>query len=185
MRAGLEQINREPLVGIGALMEVADLKRGDVTATGIGYVLGPRLNAAGRVSHAAAGVELLLTDDPGVARPIAEQLERENDSRRAMEASILEEVLEKIEQEDLLSDWVLVVAGDGWHPGVSASWPHRLVERFARPAIVIGLDGKTGKGSGRSIRRFDLFEQLSACADVLEQFGGHQMAAGLTVGGST
>lgn len=181
VRTGLDHINREPLPGIAALMSVADVKRGEVTATGVGFVLGPRLNAAGRVSHAATGVELLLCDDESAARPLAEQLERENEERRRMEADIVDEVLERIERDDLLSDWVLVVDGEGWHPGVVGIVASRLVERFARPAIVIGYDGEIGKGSGRSIRQFDLFQQLSRCADVLEQFGGHAMAAGLTV----
>ena len=133
------------------------------------------------MSHAATGVELLLCDDESTARRLAAQLDRENEARRAMEAEILDEALAKIEQEDMLSDWVLVVDGEGWHPGVIGIVASRLVDRFARPAIVIGYDGDTGKGSGRSIRGFDLFHALSGCADVLERFGGHQMAAGLTV----
>lgn len=181
VRAGLTEMNTTPLPGIAALMAVSGVKRGDVTATRVGYVLGPRLNAAGRVSHAATGVELLLSDDEPAARPLAEQLEEENRVRRQLEADILDEVLHKIERDDLLADWVLVVDGDGWHPGVIGIVASRLVERFARPAIIIGLDGDVGKGSGRSISRFDLFEHLSGCADVLERFGGHQMAAGLTV----
>ncbi len=181
VRAGLRQMNREPLAGVAALMDVAAVRPGEVTAGQVGYVLGPRLNAAGRVSHAATGVELLLCDDESTARRLAAQLDRENESRRAMEAEILDEALAKIEQEDMLSHWVLVVDGEGWHPGVIGIVASRLVDRFARPAIVIGYDGDTGKGSGRSIRGFDLFHALSGCADVLERFGGHQMAAGLTV----
>ena len=181
VRAGLDRMNRAPLPGVAALMDVGGLRPGQVSAGHIGFVLGPRLNAAGRVSHAAAGVRLLLTDDPAEARRLAEELDAENEARRRMEADILEEALARIEQEDMLSHWVLVVDGEGWHPGVIGIVASRLVERYARPAIVIGYDGDVGKGSGRSIERFDLFEHLRGCADVLEKFGGHQMAAGLTV----
>src|SRR5690606_25432858 len=133
---GLRQMNREPLAGVAALMDVAAVRPGEVTAGQVGYVLGPRLNAAGRVSHAATGVELLLCDDESTARRLAAQLDRENEARRAMEAEILDEALAKIEQEDMLSHWVLVVDGEGWHPGVIGIVASRLVDRFARPAIV-------------------------------------------------
>lgn len=181
VRRGLAQLNEQPLPGLDALIRVARLQPGAVTAGDIGYILGPRLNAAGRVSHAATGVRLLLTDDVWEALPLAEELERENEERRRMEAAIADEAFRRVEELDMLSDWVLVVDGDNWHPGVIGIVASRLVERFARPAIVIGWDGDIGKGSGRSIRQFDLFQHLSGCADLLQQFGGHSMAAGLTI----
>ncbi|MFS8628295.1 MAG: single-stranded-DNA-specific exonuclease RecJ [Limnochordales bacterium] len=181
VRLGLERINSRPLPGLEALIQAARLQPGNITAGDVAYILGPRLNAAGRVSHAATGVRLLLSDDVAAALPLAEELERENEERRRVEAGILEEALRRVEEEDMLSDWVLVVDGERWHPGVIGIVASRLVERFARPAIVIGLDGEKGKGSGRSIRPFDLVYHLSRCADLLEQFGGHAMAAGLTV----
>lgn len=181
VRLGLEEMNERPLPGIEALMKVARLEKGRVTSGDVAFILGPRLNAAGRISHAATGVQLLLADDVAFALPLAERLERENEERRRMETEILDEALRRVEGADMLSDWVLVVDGDGWHPGVIGIVASRLVERYARPAIVIGYDGDTGKGSGRSIRQFDLFQQLSRCSDLLQQFGGHSLAAGLTV----
>ncbi|MBO8141440.1 MAG: single-stranded-DNA-specific exonuclease RecJ [Firmicutes bacterium] len=181
VRAGLEQLNCEPSPGLAALLRVAGLVPGQVGASHVAFGLAPRLNAAGRVSHARLGVQLLLSDDPSAAEAMALRLNEENRARQELEGRMLAEALELVERGDLLTDWVLVVAGDGWHPGVIGIVASRLLERFARPAVVIGLEGEEGKGSARSIPGFDLFSALSGCRDLLIRFGGHALAAGFTV----
>lgn len=178
---GLARVNAGAMPALSALADVSGVERGQVSATRIAFSLAPRLNAAGRVGHAELGVRLLLSDDYDEALSLAQQLDEENRVRRELEADIVEEALAAVERDDLLSDWVLVVAGEGWHPGVIGIVASRLVERYARPAVVIGLDGDTGIGSARSIGAFDLFAALAECEDVLVRFGGHRMAAGLTV----
>lgn len=181
VREGLALINAGTMPALSALAEVSGVKRGEVDATRIAFGLAPRLNAAGRVGHAELGVRLLLTDDGDEALALARELDEENMRRRQIEAEIVEEAIAKVEEGNLLTDWVIVVAGEGWHPGVIGIVASRLVERYARPAIVIGLDGDVGTGSGRSISAFDLHAGLSACAAELVRYGGHRMAAGLTV----
>ncbi|MFS8665911.1 MAG: single-stranded-DNA-specific exonuclease RecJ, partial [Limnochordales bacterium] len=181
VRAGLQQMQREPSVGLAALARVAGLDHRRMTAAHVAFGLAPRLNAAGRVRHARLGVELLLTEDPARAEAVAGTLNEANRERQQMEADILAAAIEQVEREDLLADWVLVVAGEGWHPGVIGIVAARLVERFARPAVVVALDGPEGKGSARSIVGFDLFWALSRCAHLLLRYGGHALAAGLTV----
>src|SRR5690606_37219399 len=170
-----------PSVGVAALARVAGLDLGRVNATQVAFVLAPRLNAAGRISHARLGVQLLLSEDMALASPLAEQLDGANRARQRVEAEILDAAVAQVERENLLADWVLVVAGEGWHPGVIGIVAGRLAERFARPAVVVALEGEVGKGSARSIPGFDLFAALSGGADLLIRFGGHAMAAGLTV----
>jgi len=181
VRAGLERMRNRPSVGVAALARVAGLDLGRVNATQVAFVLAPRLNAAGRISHARLGVQLLLSEDMALASPLAEQLDEANRARQQVEAEILDAAVAQVERENLLADWVLVVAGEGWHPGVIGIVAGRLAERFARPAVVVALEGEEGKGSARSIPGFDLFAALSGCADLLIRFGGHAMAAGLTV----
>lgn len=181
VKKGLKRLNGGSVPALSALADVCGVEQGQVSATRIAFGLAPRLNAAGRVGHAELGVRLLLSDDYDEALVIARKLDEENTRRREMEARIVEEAVQKVEQQALLSDWVLVVAGEGWHPGVIGIVASRLVERYARPAVVIGLDGEVGTGSARSIDAFDLHEGLTACAHHLRRYGGHRMAAGLTV----
>lgn len=178
---GLARLNAGAMPSLSALADVSGVEHGQMSATRIAFGLAPRLNAAGRVGHAALGVRLLLCDTYDEAMTLAQKLDEENRLRREIEANILAEALQAVERDNLLSDLVLVVAGDGWHPGVIGIVASRLVERYARPTVVIGLDGDDGTGSARSVGAYDLFQGLSACADVLVRFGGHQMAAGLTV----
>ncbi|OUM98583.1 MAG: single-stranded-DNA-specific exonuclease RecJ [Firmicutes bacterium ZCTH02-B6] len=181
VRAGLDRMRRRPSVGVAALARAAGIDLGRVNAGHVAFGLAPRLNAAGRISHARAGVQLLLSADESEAAALARQLDEANRARQQVESEILDAAVAQIKRENLLADWVLVVAGEGWHPGVIGIVAARLVERFARPAVVIALEGDEGKGSARSIQGFDLFAALSGCADLLVRFGGHAMAAGLTV----
>lgn len=166
-----------------ALIRAAGLEGKEIRAGQVGFTLAPRLNAVGRIADANVGVQLLLTDDPAEAATIATALEEHNRVRQTMDQSILADALRRIELEyaDPEAHRAIVLAGDGWHPGVVGIVASRVVERYGRPAFLIGLDGEWGKGSGRSISAFDLHGALTHCGDLLERFGGHRMAAGLTI----
>ncbi|HLG05643.1 MAG TPA: DHHA1 domain-containing protein, partial [Gemmatimonadales bacterium] len=141
-----------------------------------------RLNAAGRIGEAADGLRLLLTDDEEEARVLAERLDRLNQERQALDQRILDEAIAQVEAAGNLEHRAGIVLGaDDWHPGVVGIVASRVVERYGRPTFLVGFDGGIGKGSGRSISRFDLHEALRSCSDLLERFGGHRMAAGLTL----
>lgn len=176
--------------GIAALMEAARRPAGDarpdkkrkITAGYIGFILAPRLNAAGRMEDAGCAVELLLSDDPEKARLTAEQLCVFNTRRQTEENRIVEAAIARIDAEpEDKHDRVIVLAEDGWHPGVIGIVASRLSERYNRPAVLISLDGDRGRGSGRSVPGFNLVGALNACEDLLDRFGGHELAAGLTV----
>lgn len=177
--AGLDRMRTQPRLGIARLAEIAKLSPRKIDAGSIAFVLGPRLNAAGRTEHALFAVELLLTNDDKRARELAGKLDQFNENRRAIEAETLYEAMRLIEP--FRQDQVLVVAQDGWHHGVLGIVASRMQASFYRPVIVISIDQESAKGSGRSIAGFDLFEALNQCADHIEQFGGHRMAAGLSL----
>ena len=182
VRHGLKVLNRTRWPGFRALIRSAGLDNAEVRASQVGFVLGPRLNAAGRIGDANDGLRLLLTDDEAEAGALAAQLEKLNTERQELDQRILAQAIERVERTvDLDRTAGLVLASDGWHPGVVGIVASRVVERFGRPAFLIGLAGDVGKGSGRSISRFDLHGALLQCGDLLERFGGHRMAAGLTV----
>ena len=182
VRHGLRLLAESRWPGLRALVEAAGLAGRELRAGHMGYMLGPRLNAVGRIGDAADGLRLLLTDDPDEAIALARRLEGLNVERQSLDQRILEEALEQVEQAgDPERDAGFVLAGDGWHPGVVGIVASRVVERYGRPAFLIAFDGDVGKGSGRSISRFDLHAALLACGDLLERYGGHQMAAGLTI----
>ncbi len=179
---GLARMNRTTRVGLRALIERAGLLGREITAGAVSFALAPRLNAAGRLQDASLCVDLLTTDSPDRAAEIAGILERANRERQALEQSILDEAAAMVESEGgCAGDPVLVVAGEGWHAGVIGIVAARMVERFCRPAILISLDGEQGRGSGRSVEAFDLYEGLRSCADLLSSFGGHRHAAGLAI----
>jgi single-stranded-DNA-specific exonuclease len=182
VRHGLKLLNRSRWPGLRALVAAAGLAGQEIRASHVGFILGPRLNAAGRIGDAGEGLRLLLEDDGAEAERQARQLEVLNTERQDLDQRTLTQALEQIEREVRLDRApVLVLASDEWHPGVVGIVASRVVERFGRPTFLIGLDGEVGKGSGRSISGFDLNAALRDCADLLERFGGHRMAAGLTV----
>lgn len=177
---GLKVMAGRATPGLAALADVAGLDR-KPDPYHLGFVLGPRINAGGRVGRADLGARLLSTDDPAEARQIAGELDRYNDDRRAIEAEVLEDA---IAQGEAAGDCpVLVVSGEGWHPGVVGIVASRLKDRFHRPACVVGVENGVGKGSGRSVPGVDLGAAVIAAhqAGVLEKGGGHAMAAGFTV----
>src|SRR5207302_6306267 len=147
----------------------------------VGFILAPRLNAAGRIDDANLGLRLLLSDDPTECAAIARELETLNARRQELDQRILDEAVELAERVLRPEDRALVLAADDWHPGVIGIVASRLVERFGRPTFLIGWDGETGRGSGRSIAGFDLHAALHRVGHCLEKFGGHTMAAGLTI----
>jgi single-stranded-DNA-specific exonuclease len=182
VRHGLKLLATTRWEGLRALIRVAGLAERDIRATHLGFVLGPRLNAAGRIGDAADGLRLLLTDDPVEADRLARELDSLNVQRQAMDQRMLEEALAQVERDaDPELDLGLVLVSDDWHPGVVGIVASRVVERYGRPAVLVAFEGDVGKGSGRSISRFDLHGALGECADLLERFGGHHMAAGVTV----
>lgn len=182
VRFGLKVLADSKWPGVRALVEVAGLGGKQLRAGHVGFILAPRLNAAGRIGEAMDGLRLLLSDDPVQARDQAMRLETINARRQAMDEAMVEEAVEEVETTvDLEETWGLVLAREGWHAGVIGLGASRLVERFARPTILIALDGEEGKGSGRSISAFDLHAALTACSGHLQRYGGHRMAAGLTV----
>ena len=136
----------------------------------------------GRIGSPQKAIELLLSNDIDGATALAKILSTENRNRQKIEAKILEEALAKVEREVNFKDHrVIVLASENWHPGVIGIVASRIAERFYRPAILISLDGKLGKGSGRSIDGFHLFEYLLRCKDLLAGFGGHECACGITI----
>jgi single-stranded-DNA-specific exonuclease len=181
-KQGLAKINRTENLGLQSLIQVCGLRDRVITAGTVGFVLAPRLNAAGRIGDASLCVELLLTDSPERAMAIAEFLDKVNSERQEMEMKIFKEASSMVETcGGQPIDSVLVLANEGWHPGVIGIVASRLVEEFNRPTILISLDGDEGRGSGRSIPEFDLYKALSLCSDTLLRFGGHKYAAGIAV----
>lgn len=180
---GLKIMARRGNIGLAALIDVSRLSRAP-TCSDLGFALGPRVNAGGRVGESTLGVRLLTSEDPDEARTIAEQLSRLNEERRAIEAAVQEAAEALIERQH--NRPVLVLAGHGWHPGVIGIVAGRIKEKTGKPALVIALDGEEGghgKGSGRSIPGVDLGAAIIAAreAGLLVAGGGHAMAAGLTV----
>jgi single-stranded-DNA-specific exonuclease len=180
---GLEALSGAPNVGIAALMEVAGLKTG-IEPYHLGFVLGPRVNAGGRVGRCDLGARLLSTDDVDEAQAIARELDVLNQQRREIEQATLDEAIAAVEGDAALrASHVLVVGREGWHPGVIGIVAGRLKDRYGKPAIVIAVNNGVGKGSGRSVNGADLGSAIVAAreAGLLVNGGGHAMAAGLTV----
>jgi len=182
VQRGAVEIARTSRIGLRKLMQVAGV-RPPILPEDIGYRLGPRLNAAGRLSTAAKSLRLLLTSDDGEATMLAAELDGQNRERQEVEKQILDAAIEKIENQfDAARDAAIVVGARGWHPGVLGIVASRIARRYHRPTIVVGFDENgIGKGSGRSIEGLNLVEALGCCADTLDKFGGHEMAAGLAV----
>ncbi|MFL5273672.1 MAG: single-stranded-DNA-specific exonuclease RecJ [Anaeromyxobacteraceae bacterium] len=181
VRWGLEELARTRRVGLAALKRVAGIAPGAVTAGQVGFRLGPRINAAGRLDDAGRGVRLLLESDPTRAAALADELDRENRSRQEIEREILEQALAQAEERVRGGARGLVLSSERWHPGVIGIVASRVVERFHRPAVLVGVADGVGKGSGRSIEAFHLYDALDACAGHLTRFGGHKHAAGITI----
>ena len=179
---GIKALRKTQRVGLRALMECGGVRSETVNAASIAFGLAPRLNAAGRLSEAEIGVRLLLCKNAAEAAKIAEELEEQNHERQMTEQKILDEAMEMIAADpNFEKKKVIVLAREDWHHGVIGIVASRICEKFYKPCILISHSTGIGKGSGRSIEGFDLFEALSACEEYLTQFGGHKAAAGLTI----
>ncbi|QMV43839.1 single-stranded-DNA-specific exonuclease RecJ [Cohnella cholangitidis] len=186
-RLGLERMRRHPIAGIRALAKVAGCKTEELTSGRIGFSLAPRLNAGGRLEHADGAVKLLAATGDEEAETLAKELDRLNGERQALvdltalEADELWQSMCAVDEGRTKK--VIVLAKEGWNAGIAGLVASRLVERYYRPAIVLSMDADTGmcKGSARSIDGFDLFAALTECAGLMEHYGGHQAAAGLTI----
>jgi single-stranded-DNA-specific exonuclease len=179
VRQGLRALAGTRKPGLRALMTVARVDPGLLDATSIGFRLAPRINAAGRLHRADAGLELLLTEDAERARAIAAELDAVNTERRDVETRILFAAEAQVAEQGPAPAYVL--AAEDWHPGVIGIVAARIAERHHRPTVLIALDGPEGTGSGRSIPAFDLLGGLTAASWHLDRYGGHRAAAGLTI----
>jgi len=182
VQRGAIEIARTSRIGLRKLMRVAGV-RVPILPEDIGYRLGPRLNAAGRLSTAEKSLRLLLTQEESEAAVLAAELDQQNRERQEVEQEIFDAAIEGIDSQfDAARDAAIVAGAHGWHPGVLGIVASRIVRKYHRPAIMIGFDENgMGKGSGRSIEGLNLVEALNRCADSLDNFGGHEMAAGLAV----
>ena len=180
--AGLHRMAETQNVGLSMLLHESGQQGKRLTASTISFILAPRINAAGRLGHADMAAELFLTDDPRRAQTLAMALCEQNKQRQATENQILEQALQKLRREyDPLEDQVIVLAGEDWHHGVIGIVSSRICDRYACPTVLIALEDGIGKGSGRSVKGFNLYEALCDSAPLLERFGGHELAAGLTI----
>lgn len=184
-KEGLKALRQTKRVGLKALYEVAGIEQSSITEQEVGFSIGPRMNAVGRLGDADPAAQLLLTEDADEARELANFMQEVNKERQEVVQAITKEAIHEIESnQDIHGGKALVVAKEGWNAGVIGIVASRLVSEYSRPVIVLGIDAekKIAKGSGRSISGFDLFANLSDCRDILPHFGGHPMAAGMTLG---
>jgi single-stranded-DNA-specific exonuclease len=181
-RLGLESLSRTSRPGLRALIEVSGLAGKRITGGQAAFMLAPRMNAAGRMGHAEQALRLLLARDAGAAAALAESLDDDNRRRRALDEAVAREAGERVPKE---LGWPrcasILLWSEAWHPGVLGIVASRLVERFRRPTVLVALEGRLGRGSGRSVPGVDLTRVLDGCADLLETYGGHAFAAGMVV----
>ncbi|MFT9599010.1 single-stranded-DNA-specific exonuclease RecJ, partial [Mesobacillus sp.] len=181
---GIEKLKSSQTPGLNALLKLAKTDRAAIDEETIGFMIGPRVNAAGRLGSADPAVQLMMTHDPEEAMMLAEEIDSINKERQNIVSQIAEEAVAEVEMNYPIEDnSVLVVGKEGWNAGVIGIVASKLVEKYYRPTIVLSFDKEKGlaKGSARSIAGFDLFKNLSTCRDILPHFGGHPMAAGMTL----
>jgi single-stranded-DNA-specific exonuclease len=182
VKVGLDSLAQTKRLGLRALMEVSRLKNKKITPEFISFILGPRINASGRMDTAEISFDLLMSQHAGEAEQLARTIEDYNRQRQKVENSILEEARSLIDREVNFKDHkIVVVAKEGWHPGVLGIVAAKLVDRFYRPTILISLTEHLCRGSGRSIKNFHLFEGVEQCSELLSSFGGHEHAVGMVI----
>lgn len=181
VKYGIEKLKQSPLTGFSALMSVAAIQRDNISAGRIAFGIAPRINAAGRMGSAARAVELLLSDNMLNALGIANEIDDDNSERQRIEKEIFAEASAEIEKKGYFYDRVIVVDGEGWHNGVLGIVASRITERYGCPSIVISRNGNAASGSGRSIEGFSLYDAINAASDTLSKFGGHELAAGISL----
>ena len=182
---GLKKLSVTANIGLEMLLREAGMKNRRLTSSTISYVLAPRINAAGRMGKAELAAELFLTKDPVRAQALAAELCEQNKLRQNEENKILEQTLTRLRREyNPLEDKIIVLAGEGWHQGVIGIVCSRLCDRYGCPVVLISVDEDgVGKGSGRSIEAYSMYEELCKCKELMTKFGGHPMAAGLSLAG--
>ena len=182
VKRGLKAFSKSKNKGIKALLRVCNPNNKMITAGLIGFVIAPRINAAGRLGSAYKSVRMFLCDDDKKAEEIAWQLVEENKHRQNLEEKIFNEAIEIIEKERLYEQQIIVVGQKGWHQGIIGIVSSKITERYYRPSILISIDEEgIGRGSCRGITNFNMFDALNACTKYVERFGGHALAAGLTI----
>lgn len=181
VKFGLDRLAHTKLIGLQALLRAANLHGSKIDSYHCGFVLGPRLNAAGRMGHADVALKLLMGTEPDKVDELANYLDKQNKARQKLEDRITQEALSLAECQGQLGGDVpiLVLAREGWHAGVIGIVASKLVDRFNKPVVMIALDGERGQGSARSVPGYDINQGLSACSEYLIGYGGHAMAAGL------
>lgn len=179
--AGLTWLNDHPRPGIQVMLELANVKR-RLSVTDLVFSIGPRINAAGRIEHGRQAVELLLAQDGAQAQDIGKRVDLNNSARQELDKAITRAALEQLTTHpDVRDAWSTVVYHEGWHKGVVGIVASRLIERHYRPTVVLTESNGKVVGSARSVKGFDVYEAISSCSDLLEQYGGHMYAAGLTM----
>ena len=181
IRAGLERLSQSDRPGVQALLENAGIAGKALTSTNVAFTLVPRINATGRMGAPERAVRLLISGYEEEAEVLSEEICADNEERRRVEAEIAEAAFADIEAKGYMKDRVVVVAGENWHHGVIGIVASRVTERCGKPCMIISRGETEAKGSGRSIEGFSLFEAICACGDLLIKFGGHPMAAGITL----
>jgi single-stranded-DNA-specific exonuclease len=182
VKTGLKQMNKSARPGIEALRAACKIHHGTIGSEDIAFRLAPRINAAGRIAHANVAYDLLSSPTLQAAQELAEVLDHLNHRRQNIEQQIFNQIVQRIEsREDLLDRKTLLLADDGWHQGVLGIVASKLTALYHRPVILIGVHDGIGKGSGRSVPELNLFSALVECSHLLDKFGGHRQAAGLTV----
>ncbi len=178
---GLKKINHSPRPGLQALMDFNKSKK-DLTTSGIVFGIGPRINAAGRMDHAGAAVRLLLASNKEEAKKFADQVDTKNDARRNFDSAITEEAFHMIASSDkMLSAKSTVLFKEDWHKGVIGIVASRCVDKYYRPTVILTESNDQVTGSARSVQGFDVYEAITQCSDLLDQYGGHMYAAGVTM----
>lgn len=178
---GLKRFKDTSNIGLKALIDVSTNGKAITTST-IGYIIAPRINASGRLGCASRSVELFLTDDAEKAKELANSLCEENSLRQQTEQKMFKEALEYIESHpEIKNDKIIVIPHEDWHHGIVGIVSSKITEKFYKPSILFAIDGDEAKGSGRSVSGFNLFGALESCSDLLEKFGGHELAAGLSI----
>ena len=182
VRAGLQSMRRTDRVGLKAIIETAGLDGRNLTSRNVLFGIVPRINAAGRIGSPDRAVRLLISEDPDEAGELASEICKDNEYRRSIEEEIYNNVIEIFDKNpELIYDRVLVVAGKDWHPGVIGIVASRITEKFGKPCVIFSCMGSEARGSGRSVEGFSLFEAVCACKELLTKFGGHPMAAGMSM----
>ena len=182
VKQGLRMLPDSHRIGIRALLEKSGAAERNLTSTGVAFTIVPRINATGRMGDSDRAVQLLITDDEDEANSLAEQICNDNTERREVEANITQSVIASIESDDKIKySRVIVIGGEGWHHGVVGIVAARITERYGKPCMIIAINGGVAKGSGRSVEGFNLFEAITDSKEYLQKFGGHPMAAGITL----